>query len=122
MTDTPAFPWTAIGARIREARSRTDLTQKRLAALVGVSTHSVWCWEAGRVKPNHDHMTELAFHLETSVAELEGRDVLEAELLQETEVSFRDAIEGLPMEDVESIRNYVRFVRAERRRRRRRET
>ncbi len=122
MTDTPTFPWTAIGARIREARVRAELTQKRLAALVGVSTHSVWCWEGGRVKPNHEHMTELAFHLATSVAELEGRDVLEAELREEAEVFFRDAFEGLPMEDIESIRNYVRFVRGERRRRRRRET
>lgn len=122
MTTQPSFPWTAVGDRIREARKRAGFTQKRLAALVGVSTHSVWCWERGRVKPNPEHMTELAFHLETRVAELEGRDVLEAELLQEAELSFRDAIEGLPMEDVESIHNYVRYVRAERRRRRRRET
>ena len=66
--------------------------------------------------------SRLAFHLETSVGELEGRDVVEAELLKETEVYFRDAVDGLPREDVESIRNYILFVRAERRKRRRLET
>ena len=122
MTGQQSYQWTALGSRIREARTRADLTQKRLAAAIGVSAHTAWCWEAGRVKPTHEHMTELAFHLETSVAELEGRDVLEAELRQEAEVFFRDAVEGLPLEDVESIRSYIRFVKAERRKRRRTET
>ncbi len=122
MTDQHSSQWIALGSRIREARTQAGLTQKRLGALAGVSTHTVWCWEAGRTKPTHEHLVELAFHLETSVAELEGRDVVEAELLKEAEVYFRDAVDGLPMEDVESIRSYIRFVRAERRKRRRVET
>ena len=73
------------------------------------------------MKPNHENLVELAFHCSTSVAELEGRDVVEAELLKETELYFRDAVEGLPLEDIESIRNYIRFVKGERRRRRRAE-
>ncbi len=122
MTAQHSSRWTALGSRIREARAQAGLTQKRLGVLAGVSTHTVWCWEAGRAKPTHEHLVELAFHLETSVAELEGRDVVEAELLKETEVYFRDAVDGLPMEDVQSIQNYIRFVRAERRKRRRLET
>ena len=31
------------------------------------------------------------------------------------------AVEGLPLEDIESIRNYIRLVKGERRRRRRAE-
>ena len=45
-----------------------------------------------------------------------GRDVLEAELLKETSVSFRDAVEGLSLEDVETIHNFIRFIRQKRRR------
>ena len=122
MSKQRGYPWKDVGARIREARRQAGLTQQRLGELVGVASHTVWCWEAGRMKPNHEHFVELAFHCATSVAELEGRDVVEAELLKETELSFRDAVSGLPLEDVESIRNYIRFVKAERRRRRRAES
>ena len=119
MTKQRGYPWKDVGTRIREARRQAGLTQQRLGELVGVASHTVWCWEAGRMKPNHEHFVELAFHCETSVAALEGREVLEAELLREADVSFRDAVAGLPMEDIESIHNYIRFIRTERRRRRR---
>ena len=121
MTDDRGYRWKELGARICEARKQVGLTQQRLGELVGVRSHTVWCWEAGRMKPNHENLVELSFHCATSVAELEGRDVVEAELLKETELYFRDAVSGLPLEDVESIRNYIRFVKAERRRRRRAE-
>ena len=121
MTDDRGYRWKELGARIREARKQVGITQRRLGELVGVRSHTVWCWEAGRMKPNHENLVELAFHCATSVAELEGRDVVEAELLRETELYFRDAAEGLPVEDIESIRNYIRFVKGERRRRRRAE-
>ncbi len=121
MTDDRGYRWKELGARIREARKQVGLTQQRLGELVGVRSHTVWCWEAGRMKPNHENLVELSFHCATSVAEIEGRDVVEAELLKETELYFRDAVSGLPLEDVESIRNYIRFVKAERRRRRRAE-
>ena len=43
--------------------------------------------------------------------------MLESELLREAHVSFHDAIAGLPLEDIESIHNFIRFVRQELRRR-----
>lgn len=121
MTDQRDSPWQELGARIREARKEAGLTQKRLGELVGVDPHTVWYWEAGRMKPNHANLAEVAFHTQASVAELEGRVVVEAELRKEAELSFRDAIVGLPLEDVESIQNYIRFVKAERRRRARKQ-
>ena len=109
--------WKNIGDRIREARTKLGLTQAQLAGWVGVSSQTVWAWEAGRVKPTHEHLEELAFRCEVSTAWLLGRDVLDSELLQEASVSFYDAVEGLPLEDVETIQNFIRFVRQERRRR-----
>ena len=89
-----------------------------LTELVGVASHTVWAWEAGRMKPTTEHLVEVAFHCASSVKELVGQELLEAELLEARELSFRSAIAGLP-EDMESIHNYIRFVSAERRRRRR---
>ena len=119
MTAAGGYRWKEFGARVRAARERAGFTQKRLGELVGVRAHTVWCWEAGRMKPNHANLAAIAYHCATSVAALEGRDEAEAEMLREAEVSFRDAVSGLPMEDIESIRNFIRFVKSERRRQRR---
>ena len=117
MPEAREYPWKNIGNRIREARIKLGLTQAQLGRQVGVSSQTVWSWEAGRVKPKHEHLEELAFRLEVSPAWILGRDVLEAELLKEASVSFYDAIRGLPLEDVETIHNFINFVRQERRRR-----
>ena len=110
------YRWKEIGARIREARTRAGLTQKKVAELLVVSNHSVWCWEAGKMKPNADHLLELAYLFEVSTESLFGMDVVEAELLEEADVSFRDAVAGLPVEDLEEIQEFIRFVRERRRR------
>ena len=108
--DDGGYKWKEIGARIREARTKTGLTQKQVARLVGVSNHSVWCWEAGKMKPNSDHLLELAYLFEVSTESLFGMNVVEAELLNEADVSFRGSIAGLPLEDLEEIRDFIRFV------------
>jgi len=116
MPDARERQWKNIGERIREARTKLGLTQAQLASQVGVSSQTVWSWEAGRVKPTHEHLEELAFRCQVSTAWLLGRDVLEAELLKEASVSFYDAVDGLPLEDIEAIQNFINFVRQERRR------
>ena len=118
MTDDKGYRWKSIGSRIKEARLKVGLTQKEVSDLVGVSPHAVWSWEAGKMKPTHEHLVELAHRCETSTDWLLGRDVVEAEILKEADVSFRNAIEGLPMEDLESIMDFIRFVREQRRRKR----
>ena len=110
------YRWRNVGERIREARTRAGLTQREVGKRVGVNTHTVWCWEAGRMKPNHEHLVDLAFHCAVSTDWILGRDEVESDLLKEAEVSFREAVAGLPLEDVESIRNFIRFVREQRRR------
>ena len=116
MTVDPGYRWKSIGGRIKEARLKVGLTQKQVSELVGVTPHAVWSWESGKMKPTHEHLLELAYQCETSTDWLLGRDVVEAEILKEADVSFRNAIEGLPMEDLESIMEFIRFVREQRRR------
>ena len=116
MPDDRRYRWRNTGLRIKEARLRAGLTQREVGELVGVKTHTVWCWEAGRMKPTHEHLFNLAAHCEVSPDWILGKEPLESELLNEAEVSFRDAVAGLPSEDVESIRDFIRFVREQRRR------
>ena len=116
MTVDQSYRWKGIGSRIKEARLKVGLTQKQVSELLGVSSHAVWCWESGKMKPTPERLLELAYQCETSTDWLLGRDVVEAEILKEADVSFRNAIEGLPMEDIESIMNFIRFVRQQRRR------
>ena len=117
MPEAREHQWKNIGDRIKEARNKLGLTQAQLARQVGVSSQTVWSWEAGRVKPKHEHLEELAFRCEVSTGWILGRDVVEAELLKEASVSFHDAVDGLPLEDIETIQNFINFVRQERRRR-----
>ena len=105
-----------LGDSIREARRGVGLTQRQLADRVGVSAHTIWAWESGRMKPTHAHLVEIAFHTDTSPLQLEARERLNSELLLEAEVSFHDAVSGLPDEDIEEIREFIRFVRSRRRR------
>ena len=116
MTTSGGDPRSGLGESIREARRSVGLTQRQLAGLVGVSAHTVWAWEAGRMKPTHRHLVEIAYHTDTSPLQLEARERLESELRLEAEVSFHDAVHGLPDEDVEEIREFIRFVRSRRRR------
>lgn len=104
-----------VASRIREARAKAGLTQAEVARLLGVSAHTVWSWEGGRVRPNQEHLVELARHCGVSTDWLLGRDVIEAEVLKEMNVSFRQAVAGLPIEDIESIWEFIQFVRERRR-------
>ena len=117
MTERKGRRWPGIGARIREVRTRAGLTQAQVAKALGVSAHAVWAWEDGRMKPNNEHLVALASRCEVSTDWLLGRDVMEAEVLREMNASFREAVADLPTEDIESIWEFIRFVRERRRRR-----
>ena len=119
MPEARGYKWKNIGARIRDARTKAGFTQRQLSELLDVSAHTVWCWEAGRMKPAHARLVELAYQCGVTTDWLLGRDLVEAEVLKETEASFRDAVAGLPLEDLESIQEFIRFVRERRRRKRR---
>ena len=90
------------------------LTQREASELLGVSGHAVWCREAGKTKPSNEHLVDLASRFEVSTDWLLGREVVVVALLEEMEVSFRDALANLTREDVEDIRDFIAFVREQR--------
>ena len=115
MPENREYKWGYIGGRIKEARTKAGMTRKQVGEYVGVNDQSVWFWEVGRSKPNYDHLVDLASCLDVSTDWLLGRDVVEAEVLEKTSVSFRAEIKGLPLEDLESIREFIGFVKQRRR-------
>lgn len=116
MPDHRGYKWKEGAARIREARARVGLTQREVSELLGVSAHTVWCWEAGKTKPSNEHLVELASRYEVSTDWLLGREGVEEALLEEADVSFRSAVASLPAEDIEAIRGFIEFTREQRRR------
>ena len=116
MPEERDYRWRESGARIRQARTKVGLTQKEVSELLGVSAHAVWCWEAGKNKPSGEHLVELASRCEVSTDWLLGREGVEAEVLEEAEVSFRNSVAGLPLEDLEEIQHFIDFLRQQRRR------
>ena len=93
-----AGPGDGIGARVRAARRAEELTQRELAELVGVSPHTVWYWEAGRVKPTYEHRLAIAFHCGTDVGALEGRTSSERERIEEAVAAFPECCRPPPQE------------------------
>ncbi len=119
MSKDRGYQWAELGARIREARVGTGLTQKQLSQLVGVSPHAVWSWESGKMRPTPERLVDLAHFCQTTTDRLLGRKALEAEILNQMDSCYRRAIEGLPVEDLESIQNFIQFVSSERQRKNR---
>lgn len=111
-------PTSGVGARIRKARRSADLTQRELAALIGVSSQTVWAWEAGRMRPTYEHRLKVASHCGRDVGELDGRTGADRDLLEETVAAFLGAVEYLPERDIKSIWLFIGYVRWRRKDRR----
>ena len=54
------YKWRELGGRLKAARGRTALTQQNVADRLGVQTQTVWYWESGRSKPDHERLPHLA--------------------------------------------------------------
>ncbi len=74
MAQNHGYYWQELGARIRDARTRSGMTQKSLSSILSVSQHAVWCWEFGRMKPTPEHLTALAQVFGVSTDWLLGRN------------------------------------------------
>ena len=109
------YRWRELGSRIREVRKASGMTQKGLSSILAVSQHAVWCWETGKMQPRPEHLAALAQVLGVSTDWLLGKSQAMEELLDEAEVSFRQAVAELSADDVETIRDFIQFVRNRRR-------
>lgn len=111
MTTTQTDPGSGVAARIRQARRSAVLTQRELAALVGVYPQTVWFWEAGRMMPTYEHRVAVASHCRMHVSELEGRTGSDRDRVEEALAAFRGAVAHLPERDIELIWTFIHFLR-----------
>ena len=74
---------------------------------VGVNEHTISFWEVNRSKPSREHLVGLASCCGGTTDWLLVRESVEAEVLGEVEV------DGLQVEDWESIPGFVRHRRRE---------
>lgn len=101
-----------IGARIREAREKTKLTQKALAEEVGVSGAAINQFESGKKKPSSTVLARLAVVLEVSTDFLLGAsDDQNIFISDNVAGAFRDFKE-LSKKDKEIILNNIQFLKS----------
>ncbi len=63
---------TVLGARLRNARERLQLSQRELAARCGMGETQAWRYENGVSEPGADHLARLARELSVSADYLLG--------------------------------------------------
>lgn len=63
-----------LGARIRSARQRANLTQQQVAEALGVVAPALSHWESGRREPSVTNLRKIAAALGVSVAFLLGEE------------------------------------------------
>lgn len=83
-----------VSQRIQNSRKEKGLTQKELAASIGVATGTIQQYELGKRQPRLEQLQAIATALEVSPAELMGLDELEA-LGKKTVQSLQDAVDEL---------------------------
>src|SRR5271167_3212832 len=64
----------AVGARIRQRRRSLDMSQKSLAAPLGITFQQLQKYEKGSNRVSASMLVKIAARLETSVAALVGED------------------------------------------------
>lgn len=102
-----------VASRIRQLRTTyggQGVSQEALAKNLKVATNTVSRWETGVYKPDLSDLDKLARFFNTSILTFFPQD--EAPVRKETEALMR-AAEALPKEDVEELRRFAEFRRAQ---------
>lgn len=60
--------------KIRSKREKANITQKRLAEMLGVKAHTVSQWETNKRHPDIDRLPDIAAALGCTIDELYGND------------------------------------------------
>lgn len=72
-----------IGTRIRKYREDRKISQKKLAALIGVSNSRVSNWEQGINRPDADVLAEICRALQVSPSELLDVHLIDEEITEQ---------------------------------------
>jgi transcriptional regulator with XRE-family HTH domain len=83
MTDLQATLHREFGARVRQRRGGLEMTQTRLARMIGTTPNHMGDLECGRSMPTPYNLVRLAIALDTNVEWLLALDVLDSQFRRE---------------------------------------
>ncbi|MBI4321869.1 MAG: helix-turn-helix transcriptional regulator [Chloroflexi bacterium] len=111
------YRWQTTGQRLKEARDQAGLTQEGVADRLGVTWQTVWYWEAGRSRPSTDRLVALARLYGVTMDWLLGMEHLPQpdDMYAKVEMALRSASQELSPEDMQSILDFVSYMRDRRR-------
>lgn len=106
-----------VGQRIREFRTSygggTGISQDALAKALGVAPNTVSRWETGTYKPTIDDLDRLARFFGKSILEFFPKEDVRTERDERIDAVLR-AAKQLSDDDVEELRRFAEFRRAQR--------
>ena len=100
----------ALGARLKELRTRTGESLQQVADAIGSSKAHIWELEMGKNKnPGADSLSKLADHFKVSVGYLVGEDPKAPDQKPEVVAMFRE-LKKLSEKDRETIRAMIKVL------------
>ena len=98
--------------RIKEIRNGCNISQKPLAAYLGISKGNLCDWEKGRSQPDIDMLIKIADYLEVSVDNLIGRSSLKHSGKSGNDDAERivAAVRNMPVRDLEKLKAVMKVL------------
>lgn len=98
--------------RIKEIRNGCNISQKQLAAYLGISQGNLCDWEKGRSQPDIDMLIKIADYLEVSVDNLIGRNSFEHSGKSGNDDAERivTAVRNMPVRDLEKLKAVMKVL------------
>ena len=92
-----------VGKRIKELRSKANISQQELGDIVGVSKVSISGYESGKRAPSLEILIEIANYFQTSLDYLVGR---EKKVFNEEDSKFVGFVSESDIEIIYEIKHY----------------
>lgn len=97
--------------RIKEIRNECNISQKQLAAYLGISQGNLCDWEKGRSQPDIEMLIRMADYFEVSVDSLIGREFGNSpKAADDDKERIVTAVRSMTARDVEKLKNIIRAV------------
>lgn len=101
-----------LGENLKKFRSKRELTQEQLAAVLGVSAQAVSRWENGTTYPDITLLPTIASYFEITLDELMGMETFKSEeqLKELTAQLDENGSKGLIYENIKLLRDAVKII------------
>lgn len=103
-----------FGDRLKELREEKGITQKNLGKVINVSDRVIGYYESNDRFPKDENILKmLADYFDVSVDFLVGRTIphKQSELVAEAKSTYNLNVQGLPVEAMEKIEEYIELIR-----------